>query len=133
MRRSGYLCMLIAVLAAIILVTAAASAIAATFTITLTDNAIVTSPRSPMGGDYTVIIKNSSSRHRGIELTGTDKGGTIYVRYSKVLAKGKSEKFKWYFPSSETVYVKDLLSCEHKSRTCVIAMFGGMKTSIRFK
>ena len=137
MKRSGYLCMLVAALTAMILVTALPATIAATpsatFTITLTDSAILTSPKSPMGGDYTVILKNSSSRSRGVEMTGVDKAGLTYVRYTKVLLKGKSEKFKWYFPSTETVYIKDLLSCDHKARTCVIVTFGGMRTSVKFR
>jgi hypothetical protein len=137
MRRSGYLCVLVAALAAMILMTASPVTMAATssgtFTITLTDCAISTSPASPTGGDHVVVIKNNSSKARGVEMTGVDKAGSTYVRYTKVLPKGKSEKFKWYFPSTETVYIKDLLSCEHKARTCVIVTFGGMRTSVKFK
>ena len=136
MRRSCYLCVLVAALAAMILMTASSATAAATrptFTIALANYAITTSPPSPAGGDYTVIIKNSSSRSRGVEMTGVDRAGLTYVRYTKVLPRGKSEKFRWFFPSTETVYIKDLLSCEHKSRTCVIATFGGMRTSVKFK
>ena len=131
MRRLGYVCLLIAAILGLALNASAATR--STFTITLTDRAIATSPALPTGGDYTVMIKNHSSKPRGVEMTGVDRAGLTYVRYTKILPKGKSEMFRWFFPSTETVYIKDLLSCDHKSRTCVVVTFGGMRTSVRFK
>jgi len=102
-------------------------------TITITDKGIVVSPRDLMGGDHSVTVKNMTSMKRGIELTGLDKGGSTYVRYSKIVAKGKSDVFRWYFPSGETAFVKDVLRCEHAQRGCVIVTFGGMKTAVHFR
>jgi len=137
MRRLGYVHVLVAALTAttlgVALLSAGAATSSPTFAITLTNSAVLTSPASPTGGDHTVMIKNNTSKPRGVEMTGVDRAGLTYVRYTKILPKGKSEKFKWYFPSTETVYIKDLLSCEHKARTCVIVTFGGMRTSVKFK
>lgn len=132
MRRLGYLCLLVAVILGLA-ASAEAAAARPTFTITVTDSAITASPASPAGGDYNVIIRNNSSKPRGVEMTGVDRAGLTYVRYSKVLPKGKSETFRWFFPSTETVYIKDMFSCEHRARTCVIVTFGGMRTSVRFR
>ena len=102
-------------------------------TITLTNKGIQVPATTPAGGDYTVVVKNNSSTPRGVELTGIDKGGSPYVRYTKVVAKGKTDKFAWFFPANERVFIKDVLKCEHASRTCVIATFGGATTSIKFR
>jgi hypothetical protein len=102
-------------------------------TITITDKGIIVSPRDLMGGDYNVTVKNMTSMRRGVELTGMDKGGSTYIRYSKIVAKGKADMFRWYFPSDQTVYVKDVLKCQHAQRGCTIVTFGGMKTAVRFR
>ena len=101
--------------------------------ITLTDTAIMTKPSSLAAGDHTVTVKNMTATPRGVEITGVDRGGTVYVRYTKILPKGKSESFKWYFPTNHTAYVKDLLKCEHAANTCVIATFGMMRKAIHVK
>lgn len=123
-------------LAVVILVAVYSVTMAATapkITVTITDKGIVVSPKDLVGGDYTVVVKNMTSKRRGIELTGLDKGGSTYVRYSKIVAKDKSDTFKWYFPSGQTVFVKDVLKCEHKARGCIIVTFGGMKTAVHFR
>jgi hypothetical protein len=108
----------------------AASAPAPTLTISITKTGITHTPKSFSGGHHVVMLKNMTGSARGIEMTGMDKGGSPYVRFSRVLAPGKSETFKWYFPPEKTVYLRDLTSCVHKSRTCVVATFGGMVSAI---
>lgn len=104
-----------------------------TMTISITKTGIACMPKSAKGGDYTVTIKNSTSAPRGIEMTGMDRGDSPYVRYTKILKPGAHETFRWYFPSGRTAYLKDLLSCKHESRSCVIATFGTMVKAIHFK
>jgi hypothetical protein len=104
-----------------------------TLMITLTDKGIMTKPTSLTSGDYKVTLKNMTTTPRGIEMTGLDRGGSVYVRYSKILPKNKTEMFDWYFPKNDTAYVKDLLKCEHAANSCVVATFGRMTKAIHSK
>ncbi len=134
MRLSRMLAMMMvaAALAALALTPAFTAATkAGTVSITLTDKGITVQPGIIAAGDYTVIVKNMTSTPRGIEMTGRDRAGSVYVRYSEILRKGKTEKFKWYFPKEDTAYVRDLLKCEHAQNSCVIASFGRMTKAIR--
>lgn len=102
-------------------------------TISLTSKGIVVTPSALKSGDYRVIIKNATSGRRGVEMIGVDKATSPTVRYTKILAAGKSETFRWYFASGKTAYVRDLLSCTHDQRSCVVATFGGMNKAIDVK
>jgi len=100
-------------------------------TIALTSKGIVATPKSLKGGQqYQLTIKNNLSEPRGVELIGIDKAKSPYVRYTKILDPGKSETFKWYFAKGKTVYVRELVSCTHDQRSCVVATFGRMRLAI---
>lgn len=99
-------------------------------TISLTGKGIVVTPQTLKAGDYRVIIKNATSGRRGVEIIGVDKATSPTIRYTKILAAGKSETFRWYFASGKTAYVRDLLSCTHDQRSCVVATFGQMSKAI---
>jgi len=99
-------------------------------TITLTGKGITVMPQGLSAGDYRVIIKNATSGRRGLEIIGVDKATSPTVRYTKILKPGKSETFRWYFASGKTAYVRDLLSCTHDQRSCVVATFGQMSKAI---
>jgi hypothetical protein len=102
-------------------------------TISMTAKGIaVTMPRALKGGDYRVTIKNSTSEPRGVEMIGIDKQTSPTVRYTKILKPGKSEQFRWYFPKGKTTYVRDILSCTHDQRTCMVVTFGQMRKAIEF-
>jgi hypothetical protein len=112
------------------LATGAAKAALPAVTISLTSKGIVVMPSSLKAGDYRVVIKNSTSMRRGLEIIGVDKATSPTVRYTKILRPSKSESFRWYFASGKTAYVRDLLSCTHGQRSCVIATFGQMSKAI---
>jgi hypothetical protein len=102
-------------------------------TITLTHQGIQVSPEQRVGGqDYVVTVRNDTSAARGVTLTGLDKGGSPFVRFTKVVAPGHTDRFLWYFPAQGTFVVRDLLRCEHAMRTCMIFELGGFESSIRF-
>jgi hypothetical protein len=115
------------VVSALIFSTCAA---APSFTISITRNGITYTPKSLPSGDHVIMIKNMTSMARGLEMVGTDKGGSPFIRFSKILKPGKSETFRWFFPAEKTVYLRDITSCEHRSRTCVIVSYGGMVTAV---
>ena len=115
------------------LATAAAKMVTTAVTITLTSKGIMVKPMSIMAGDHQVTVKNTTKAPRGIEMIGMDKSVSPYVRYGAVLKPGKSETFRWYFPKGKTAYIRDLLSCTHDQRSCVVATFGGMSKAIHVK
>jgi len=136
MIRSARTFLLAAALAAVAvacLLSASAQENAQPLSVTITDKAIAFSPRTPSGGLYDVTIRNMSSGRRGVEMTGIDKCCSPYVRYSRILQPKKTETFRWFFPSGNTVIFRDLLRCEHAKRSCVIATFGGLKAALKFQ
>ena len=99
-------------------------------TIALTSKGIVVTPGALKGGNYLLTVKNSTSEPRGIEMIGIDKAASPTVRYTKILKAGKSESFKWYFAKGKTVYVRDIMSCTHDQRNCMVVGFGQMRKAI---
>jgi hypothetical protein len=83
------------------------------------------------GGNYLLTVKNNMSKARGIEMIGIDKAASPTVRYTKILKKGNSERFRWYFAKGKTVYVRDVMkwtSTAGGSATTVT--FGQMRKAI---
>jgi len=68
----------------------------------------------------------------GIVMKGLDRGGSRYVRFTKVLGPGETQQFRWYFPVDRSIKLRDLMSCTHEKMTCVVAGYGGMTRSIHF-
>ena len=102
-------------------------------TISLTAKGMmVTMPHALKGGDYRVTIKNSTSEPRGVEMIGIDRKTSPTVRYTQILKPGKTEQFRWYFPKGKTTYVRDIMSCTHDQRTCMVVTFGQMRKAIEF-
>lgn len=100
-------------------------------TISLTSEGIVATPDTPLnGGNYLLTIKNDTSEPRGIEMIGTDKASSPTVRYTKILQPGESEAFRWYFAEGKTVYARDIMSCSHDQRSCMMVTFGQMRKAI---
>lgn len=100
--------------------------------ISLTDEGIIGTPAEADGGLYVVTIVNNSSAPRGVVLNGIDLCCSPYVRYSKVLEPGHQETFRWYFPEDKNVKIRDLLSCTHEQRTCMVASTGSLNSTINF-
>jgi hypothetical protein len=100
--------------------------------ITITNGGIVTNVEEPQGGLYVVTVKNDTCDARGIVMKGLDRGGSRYVRFTKVLGPGETQQFRWYFPVDRSIKLRDLMSCTHEKMTCVVAGYGGMTRSIHF-
>lgn len=83
-------------------------------------------------GLYHVTIKNDSCETRGIVMKGIDRCCSRFVRYTKVLQPGQQETFRWYFPANRTIRVRDLMACQHKERSCVVASFGRHQSVMEF-
>ena len=98
--------------------------------IALTSRGLVATPNSLRPGNHLLTISNSTSEPRGIEMIGIDKAGSPTVRYTKILQPGKSEAFRWYFARGKTVYVRDIMSCAHDQRSCMVVTFGHMTKAI---
>jgi len=101
-------------------------------TITITDNGINDNLSQPLGGLYIVTVRNDSSAPRGLVMKGIDRAVSPYIRFSPVLQPGSQVTFRWYFPSDRKVAIRDLLCCNHAQRSCVVAGFGGLTTSLTF-
>ncbi len=100
--------------------------------VTITNSGIVTSIDEPAGGLYNVTVKNETGDYRGIVMKGNDLGGSRFLRFSKVLDPGEQQSFRWYFPSDQSVKLRDLMCCTHAERTCIVAGYGGMTKSVGF-
>jgi hypothetical protein len=105
----------------------------AKLTISLTSKGIVASPSAITGGNHLLTIKNNTKQARGVEIIGVDLESSPTVRYTTILKPGKSESFRWYFASGKTAYVRDILSCGHDQRSCMMVTFGGMTKAIHVK
>lgn len=103
-----------------------------TLTFTISDEGITSSSTHPAGGPYNVVIHNSSSKNKGIVMMGDDLCCSPYLRFTKVLAPGQQQTFRWYFPAGRTVTLKDLEYCVHAARSCSRFVVGDMSTSIPF-
>ena len=101
--------------------------------VTITNSGIVTDVDHTAGGLYAVTVKNDTCDARGIVMKGLDRGGSRFLRFTKVLGPGESQSFRWYFPAGRgDVRLRDLLCCTHEKFTCVLAGYGGLTTSLRF-
>ena len=98
--------------------------------ISLTSKGMVVAPSALKGGNYLLTVKNNTSEPRGVEMIGIDKASSPTVRYTKILRPGKSEAFRWYFAKGKTVYVRDIMSCTHDQRNCMVVGFGQMRKAI---
>lgn len=98
--------------------------------LSMTSRGIVVVPGTLKGGDYLLTIKNSTSEPRGVEMIGIDRASSPTVRYTKILQPKKSEAFRWYFAKGKTVYVRDIMSCGHDQRNCMMVTFGQMRKAI---
>ena len=101
-------------------------------TITITDKGITDNLSQPLGGLYVVTVRNDSSAPRGLVMKGIDRAVSPYIRFSPVLEPGSQVTFRWYFPSDRKVMVRDLLCCNHAQRSCIVAGFGELTTSLVF-
>lgn len=101
-------------------------------TIRLTDQGIIRDATSSEGGFYIVTVRNDTSDHRGIRMTGDDLAGSPFVRFTKVLAPGQSETFGWFFTPQSSTMVVDLLTCRPAARTCAVADIGNMSAVLNF-
>jgi hypothetical protein len=126
-------------LSAVLLVLAAGMAVAQPETqmgrldVRITTEGVIETPTGQLGGGlYLVTVKNETQGHRGVVLKGIDRGVSPYIRFTKVLTPGQQVSFRWYFPSDRQVTVKDLLACRHQMRTCTVARFGEMTTTLNF-
>lgn len=99
-------------------------------TISLTSKGIVAIPKALRGGNYLLTVKNNTSEPRGVEMIGIDSISSPTIRYTTVMKPGKSEAFRWYFAAGKTVYVRDIMSCTHNQRSCMVVTFGQMRKSI---
>ena len=99
-------------------------------TIAMTSTGIVSTPSALKPGNHLVSIKNSTSQPRGVEMIGVDKASSPTIRYTKILKPGKSEAFRWYFATGKTTYVRDIMSCTHDQRSCMVVAFGHMSKAI---
>jgi len=99
-------------------------------TIALTSKGIVATPNALQPGNHLLTVKNSTSQPRGVELLGIDKASSPTIRYTKILKPGKSESFRWYFPSGKTAYVRDVMSYSHNQRSYMVVTFGQMSKAI---
>lgn len=69
-------------------------------------------------GLYDLSITNSSSRARGLVISGTDLCCTKYTRFSKIIRPGSTQVFRWYFAPGK-VLLRDY--------------YGGIKTSTSYR
>jgi hypothetical protein len=99
-------------------------------TIAITSKGISAAPTSLEPGNHLLTIENSTSEPRGIEMIGIDSASSPTVRYTKILQPGQSEAFRWYFANGKTVYVRDIMSCGHDERNCMMVTFGQMRKAI---
>ena len=83
-------------------------------------------------GLYHVTIRNDSCEHRGIVMKGIDRCCSPFVRYTAILRPGEQETFRWYFPANRAIRVRDLMACDHKQRSCVVASFGRWQGTLQF-
>lgn len=102
------------------------------FKINLTNNGIETSSNELSEGLYDITITNSSKRARGIFMTGTDVCCTEFNRFTKVLAPGKSQLFRFYFAKGPVKF-RDMFRCERRNKTCALATFGTFTKSIEIR
>ena len=128
----GRYILVVAAVVALGALSAAPAAAQERITISITNHGIVTDMDHPSGGLYVVTVKNETGDARGVIMKGRDLGVSPYVRFSRVLDPGESQSFRWYFPADRNVKLRDLMCCTHAERTCVIAGYGGMTTSLRF-
>lgn len=98
--------------------------------IALTSKGIVATPSALRPGNHLLTIKNSTSVPRGVEMIGIDSANSPTIRYTKILQPGKSEAFRWYFAQGKTVYVRDIMSCTHDQKSCMVVAFGQMSKAI---
>jgi hypothetical protein len=127
------------ILSALLFAFAASAAMAETgqgagrLEVRITNEGIVEHPTGQLGGGlYVVTIKNETCGHRGLVMKGIDRAVSPYIRFSKVLAPGHQQSFRWYFPNDRKVAIRDLLACKHEQRSCVVAGVGGMTTTLNF-
>lgn len=99
-------------------------------TIAMTSKGLVVTPSALKPGNHLLTIKNSTSEPRGVEMIGIDSASSPTVRYTKILKPGKSEQFRWFFADGKTVYVRDIMSCGHNQRNCMMVTFGQMRKAI---
>jgi hypothetical protein len=103
-------------------------------TVSITNKAITVTPKAPKGDmTYQVTVKNLSRKARGVKMSGKDKAGTDFVRYTAILKKGKSESFTFYFPKDRTAYFLEVLSYDKSKGSIVNAVFGKMRAKVLFK
>ncbi|MCE5197660.1 MAG: hypothetical protein ABFD54_13660 [Armatimonadota bacterium] len=101
-------------------------------TISITNDGLVPSVQNPVGGLYTVVVRNDSSNPRGIVMRGIDLCCAPYTRLVKLISPGEQVTFRWFFPSNRSVEIRDLVRCEPAARTCSPWVPGGMMTRVNF-
>lgn len=122
------------VLAVVLAALAAHAAAPAKISIAINDKCIAYGPANPAGNQqYQVTVKNFASSPRGFKLSGKDRAGSDFVRYTDILQKGQTQTFSFYFPSRTTVNVREMLTCEKGEGSCVKATYGKHKIAIRFR
>jgi hypothetical protein len=99
-------------------------------TISLTSKGMVVTPATLYPGNHFVTIKNTTSDSRGVEMIGIDSESSPTVRYTKILKPGKTEQFRWFFAQGNTMYVRDIMSCGHDQKSCLMVTFGQMRKAI---
>ncbi|MCE5197661.1 MAG: hypothetical protein ABFD54_13655 [Armatimonadota bacterium] len=100
--------------------------------ISITNNSINMSQRTVPYGLYEITIVNNSSKPRGLYMTGRDLCCTQFNRYSRVLKPGGTQTFRFFFAPG-TVQFRDLTECTHGQRTCELAHFGKLRSSVTFQ
>jgi len=103
------------------------------FTIVVSDSSVTYSPKGLSGDkDYNIVISNKASAPRGVLISGRDRGGSPFKRFSKMIPKGESETIALYVAKG-TLEIRVMWGCSYKDGAVVNPKLGKTKTKIKFK
>lgn len=102
-----------------------------TINISLTNSGIRKQIGEAQSGLYVVTITNNSSTRRGLVMTGSDLCCTMFTRFSRIIAPGEKQSFRWYFAPGK-VQMRDILSGRRAGTGLVDVKYGRNTSSIIF-
>lgn len=103
-------------------------------TVTLTPRAIIVTPSGTLtGGNHILTVRNMSRGPHGVEIIGIDIAGSPVIRYSKVLKPRQSQSFRWYVAPHQTEYIRDITSCYHNKRNCMVVTYGRLSKALQVR
>lgn len=125
----------ITVLVVLLVVSLAAQAAAPPrVSIAISDKGITYGPKSPVGDKmYEVLVKNFASGPRGLKISGKDRAGTEFVRYTGMIEPGQTQTLSIYVPRKTSLRAREMLTCEQTPGGNINATFGRHVITIRFR